>query len=316
MVRWLERNGYDVSYFTGVDSDRSGAEILEHEAFLSVGHDEYWSGGQRSNVEAARDAGVDLAFFSGNEVFWKTRWEDSIDGPTTDHRTLVSYKETHRERGDRRSDRRPGPGPGATTARSTPRGRTRRTRSPGRCSRSTAGTSAIEVPAADGKMRFWRNTTVAALARGPDRDPGRRTRSATSGTRTLDNDARPPGLVHLSSTTRSGVEVLQDNGSTYGSGTATHHLTLYRAPSGALVFGAGTIQWSWGLDGVHDRGGSTPDPRMQQATVNLFADMGVPARHAAAGPRRRDRFDRHRGSELAGRRRPATPPRSRPASRP
>ena len=30
MVRWLERNGYDVSYFTGVDSDRLGAEIREH----------------------------------------------------------------------------------------------------------------------------------------------------------------------------------------------------------------------------------------------------------------------------------------------
>ena len=81
MVRWLERNGYDVSYFTGVDSDRRGAEILEHKAFLSVGHDEYWSGGQRTNVEAARDAGVNLAFFSGNEMFWKTRWENSIDGP-------------------------------------------------------------------------------------------------------------------------------------------------------------------------------------------------------------------------------------------
>ena len=95
MVRWLERNGYDVSYFTGVDADRRGAEILEHKAFLSVGHDEYWSGGQRANVEAARDAGVNLAFFSGNEIFWKTRWENSIDGSNTDHRTLVSYKETH-----------------------------------------------------------------------------------------------------------------------------------------------------------------------------------------------------------------------------
>ena len=75
MVRWLERNGYDVSYTTGVDTDRRGAELLEHQVFLSVGHDEYWSGAQRANVEAARDAGVHLAFFSGNEVFWKTRWE-------------------------------------------------------------------------------------------------------------------------------------------------------------------------------------------------------------------------------------------------
>ena len=75
MVRWLEANGYDVSYITGVDTDRRGAELLEHKAFLSVGHDEYWSGAQRANVEAARDAGVNLAFFSGNEVYWKTRWE-------------------------------------------------------------------------------------------------------------------------------------------------------------------------------------------------------------------------------------------------
>ncbi len=55
----------------------------EHRVFLSVGHDEYWSGGQRSNVEAARNVGVHLAFFSGNEVFWKTRWERSIDGSST-----------------------------------------------------------------------------------------------------------------------------------------------------------------------------------------------------------------------------------------
>ena len=88
MVRWLERNGYDVSYFTGVDTDARGAELLEHKGFLSVGHDEYWSGTQRANVEAARNAGVDMAFFSGNEVFWKTRWENN-------HRTLVTYKETH-----------------------------------------------------------------------------------------------------------------------------------------------------------------------------------------------------------------------------
>ncbi|HEU4942527.1 MAG TPA: N,N-dimethylformamidase beta subunit family domain-containing protein, partial [Gaiellaceae bacterium] len=44
MVRWLERNGYDVSYFSGIDTARSGPELLEHRAFLSVGHDEYWSG--------------------------------------------------------------------------------------------------------------------------------------------------------------------------------------------------------------------------------------------------------------------------------
>ena len=73
---------------------RGGARC-EHKVFLSVGHDEYWSAQQRANVEAARDAGVHLAFFSGNEVFWKTRWENSIDGSGTPYRTLVCYKETH-----------------------------------------------------------------------------------------------------------------------------------------------------------------------------------------------------------------------------
>src|SRR5947208_1736104 len=61
---------------------------------VSSGHDEYWSGDQRTNVETARDAGVHLAFFSGNEVFWKTRWEAGIGGTVTAPRTLVSYKET------------------------------------------------------------------------------------------------------------------------------------------------------------------------------------------------------------------------------
>ena len=120
MVRFLESNGYDVSYTTGVDTDRRGAELLEHKAFLSVGHDEYWSGTQRTNVEAARDAGVNLAFFSGNEIFWKTRWENSIDGSGTPYRTLVTYKETHADAKIDPQARRPGPAPGATRGSARP----------------------------------------------------------------------------------------------------------------------------------------------------------------------------------------------------
>ena len=67
---------------------RNAPSLLHrHKLFLSVGHDEYWSGQQRQNVESARDSGLSLAFFSGNEVFWRTRWED-------DFRTLVVYKES------------------------------------------------------------------------------------------------------------------------------------------------------------------------------------------------------------------------------
>ena len=116
MVRWLERNGYDVSYFTGRrHRPPRRARSSNHKVFLSVGHDEYWSGdaaGQRRGGPRRRRQ---PRFFSGNEVFWKTRWENSIDGSGTPYRTLVSYKETH---ANAKIDpqRRPGPAPGAIRA--------------------------------------------------------------------------------------------------------------------------------------------------------------------------------------------------------
>lgn len=274
MVRWLEANGYNVSYFTDVDSDRRGDLIKNHKVFLSVGHDEYWSKQQREKVEAARNAGIHLAFFSGNEIFWKTRWENSIDSSATSYRTLVCYKETKANAvidpqtpiwtGTWRDPRFSPPADG---------GRPENALS-GTIFEVNGGTRAIQVPAADGKMRFWRNTDIANLAAG-------NTATLTDGTlgyewdEDLDNGFRPKGLIRLSTTVANNVEVLQDYGSTYALGTATHNLTLYKHSSGALVFGSGTIQWPWGLDGNHDRGNTIPDSRMQQATVNLFADMGV-----------------------------------------
>src|SRR5579862_4346719 len=47
-VMWLERNGYDVSYFSGIDSDLRGDKIKEHKIFVSAGHDAYWSAKQRA----------------------------------------------------------------------------------------------------------------------------------------------------------------------------------------------------------------------------------------------------------------------------
>ena len=159
MVRFLEANGYDVSYFTGVDADRTGALILNRKIYLSVGHDEYWSGGQRANVEAARAAGVDLAFFSGNEVFWKTRWENSISAGAAAYRTLVSYKETHANAkidpagatmwtGTWHDPRFSPPGDGGRPENALT----------GTLFFVNAGTSAIRVPAAAGEARFWRGT--------------------------------------------------------------------------------------------------------------------------------------------------------------
>ena len=282
MVRWLEANGYHVSYSTGVDSDRRGAEILEHRVFMSVGHDEYWSGTQRAQVEEARAAGVHLAFFSGNEVYWKTRWESAISTDATPHRTLVCYKETHAgQKIDPLPDVWTGTWRDARFSPPADGGRPENALT-GTMFRVNSGTSAIRVPAAEGKFRFWRNTSVANLAQGsvaqmPDGTLG------YEWDEDADNDSRPPGLIRLSDTTVNGVEILVDNGSTYATGSANHALTLYRHASGALVFGAGTIQWTWGLDASHDGSSPPVSVDMQQATMNLLADMNVQPITPAAG---------------------------------
>jgi hypothetical protein len=278
MLRWLEKNGYAVKYWTGIDTDRIGADSAigltspkKPKIFLSVGHDEYWSGPQRTNVEAARAAGVNLAFFSGNEMFWRTRWENSIDATPTPYKTLVGWKESLT-----------GTEIDGSTSLYTGTWRdTRFTPNPenaltGQLWAVNSGTAAITVTEPIGKLRLWRGTNVATLAPGA---------SATLGTDTLGyewdedtaNGVRPAGLMRLSATTVADVErVLDLNGVVVGPGPATHNLTMYRHASGAYVFGAGTVQWSWGLDGNHDRGtpaSHPPDARMEQATVNLFADM-------------------------------------------
>ncbi|MEU4424430.1 DUF4082 domain-containing protein [Actinoplanes sp. NPDC024001] len=274
MLRFLERNGYDVSYFTDVDADIRGQLIKNHKVFLSVGHDEYWSGPQRAHVEAARDAGVNLAFFSGNEVYWKTRWEPSVDGANKPHRTLVCYKETW-------ADAKIDPSSEWTGTWRDPRftppsnGGVPENALTGTAYMSNNTDLAMQVPADQGKNRFWRHTDAATQTSG----------ALTLAPHTvgyesdedLDNGFRPPGLFRLSTTTGPAPQYLQDFGLQTKDGTTTHHMTLYRAASGALVFGAGTIQWAWGLDEYHDPvADAEPANRvMQQATVNLMADMGA-----------------------------------------
>ena len=133
------------------------------------------------------------------------------------------------------------------------------------------------MPAYYSKLRFWRDTRVASLASG-------QSTTLDQGVGDLgyewdvdaDNGFRPAGEFDLSSTTDTAAQPFVDYGSITtpeANATVTHHLTLYRAPSGALVFGAGTVQWAWGLDNAGDTTRNT-DPAMQQATVNLLADMG------------------------------------------
>jgi hypothetical protein len=91
MVRWLESQGYDVSYVTGVDIHSNAQLLRQHRLFLSVGHDEYWSLEQRNAVEQARNTGLNLCFFSANSAYWRVRFENSSTG--VPNRVMACYKD-------------------------------------------------------------------------------------------------------------------------------------------------------------------------------------------------------------------------------
>jgi hypothetical protein len=84
--------------------------------------------------------------------------------------------------------------------------------------------------------------------------------------RVFDNGRTPPNLVVLA---RSPVV-------TFDGTTGVHNASIYTAPSGAWVFAAGTIKWSWGLaGGIGPR--SLADKAVQRMTANLFERAGLPA---------------------------------------
>jgi hypothetical protein len=86
LLRFLEREGYDVMYQTDIDTHTGGGRLSAHKALISAGHNEYWTDTMRNNVEKARDSGLSLGFFGANAVYWQIRLEDF-------NRTIVGYKE-------------------------------------------------------------------------------------------------------------------------------------------------------------------------------------------------------------------------------
>ena len=103
-VKWAESNGYALDYCTNLDLEFHPELLRHYKLILSVGHDEYWSGPMRDNLEKYIGDGGNVAFFSGNTCCWQVRTEDNGgalacwkqnfgDDPvykTSDHRTLTS----------------------------------------------------------------------------------------------------------------------------------------------------------------------------------------------------------------------------------
>jgi len=275
MIRWMERNGFDVSYSASKDWRSTGPTMADCGTYVSCGHDEYWSVGMRARWEALRDAGKHLLFMSGNEVFWRTRFDDELGG-SGDGDVQWCYKDTMETSqvdpvtwtGTWRDTRRPGgaePESGLTGTFFRMNG-----------IKNESMVMSSSDPPTD--HVFWRDTTVPASGIN---------RSLVVGFEADELDPQQPAdsrtVLAQTSINIDGFYA-NDNGSDYtGNGTITWGVISQRYGSGAVVVGFGTCQWSWGLDATHDNGSDVTNTAMRQATLNLLTDLGATAETPMAG---------------------------------
>ena len=79
-IRWLEREGIDVTYVTSVDTHRRDILRGNRRAFVTVFHDEYWSQQQRDRIANGLAGGKNMLFLGANNMYWRVRYEDAPDG--------------------------------------------------------------------------------------------------------------------------------------------------------------------------------------------------------------------------------------------
>jgi hypothetical protein len=268
-VWWLEENGYDVSYSTNIDTHDNGHRLLNYRAFLSVGHDEYWSAQMRDAVEAAQRHGVSLGFFGANAAYWQIRLEPSSTGEAD--RIQVCYKSAELDP--------------VQDSNITLRWRDRRVGRP--------------EQALIGVMSTGQQPNGAELAPYVVKNPAN---WVYAGTGLADGDAIP-GIVGYEAdrqVSESGLPaaragtytILSDSPYTSvstGPALIDHsNSTVYQAASGAWVFAAGSIGWAKGLYNFF--GNNYADPRIQRMTANVLGTFTAgnpgepPATGAAARP--------------------------------
>src|SRR6266480_4953748 len=255
-IRWLESSGYDVKYSTDLDTHENGVRLLNSKAFLSVGHNEYWSKPMYDGVQQARDAGIHLGFFGADAVFWQVRFEPSPLSGAAD-RVMVCYKNSP-------DGHSPDPVQGPTTTvlwRDPPVNR------PEQQLVGVQFSGSIDVKTPNSPY-VVQNSSSWVYA----------------GTGLADGDSIPKIVGYemdssmsnfpLPASVAGTYQVLSQSPfvDSYSRTTMTANSSIYQAPSGAWVFGAGTTSWAWGLS---DDGDGYMDPRIQRITANVLNRFGV-----------------------------------------
>jgi Domain of unknown function (DUF4347)/Domain of unknown function (DUF4082) len=262
MARWLESQGYDISYYSNIDVHTNPFQLFSQNAFLSVGHDEYWSLEMRNNVEKARDNGTNLGFFSANSAYWRTRFEPSSTGNA--NRVMAVYKDNWALDPIAQADNSQATNQFRTPQNNRPENALLGVMYTGQTDNFAGGFNYVVSNAAD---PYYAGT---GLSNG-DSIPGL---VGYEWDAVVNNGSTPPGLVVLSQS-----PVVPDGVGPYlpaGTNINVANSTRYTAASGAKVFSTGSIQWAWGLDSDLVTGPRT-SPVAQKITTNVLADLGAQA---------------------------------------
>jgi hypothetical protein len=250
-VYWLESQGYDLSYTTDVDTDTNVGPLTNHRAFLSVGHDEYWSKGMRDNVQAAINAGVNVAFFGANAMYWQIRFEPNAAGAAS--RVEVGYKDFATDTTP------PGPDPmwGVNNAIVTTNWRADPVNRP---ENALIGVMFEDQTKNEQSYPFVVQNASNWVYAGTGFVNG----SSVPGIvgyeydKVFNNGLTPAGITILGNSPLAGVSA----------GNSVSNATLYTASSGARVFASGTIEWSWALANI--QGNTFANAGIQTMTANIL----------------------------------------------
>jgi hypothetical protein len=243
LVRWLEREGYYVTYITNVDTQNSPELLTRRRVFISGAHDEYWSWQGRANLERALSRGVNLFFLGANAIYWQVRPEK--DGRGRVDRLLAIYKERAGDLDPVLLDKDPSNDHLATTQWRLP--------PVSRPEDVLIGVSYLMDP-------VDANIIVSDAGHWAFANTGLVNGSELVGLLGYEVDGlsgnAPEGLSVLAA---SPAKNLFDPGD-----VVVANMAAYVASSGAEVFATGSIQWSWGLDDFNA-------PRIRTSRLNAAA---------------------------------------------